>query len=190
MVVNWKAIEAYFTFYSRGIFSEIPSYMYLLLLLVTTVGVILIFSNQNVQQKWRSLGQLVFFEYVAFLLCMTVFFRESVEHRTFNLMPFWSYTAEDADLQHSLYVEALMNVLMFVPFGLLMGCAFKGIGWKRIIVASVCCSVSIEILQLVLHRGFAEIDDVIHNVLGAGLGYSFYCVFVWILGIIISSRKC
>lgn len=171
MEVRWKAIEAYFKLYTQSIYREIPSYMYFALLLVAVVGVILVFSNQKVQQKWRAFGRLVFFEYVAFLLCMTVFFRESVEHRTFNLTLFWSYKAENTDLQHSLYVEALMNVLMFVPFGLLIGCAFKRVGWKKMLVVSVCLSVLIEVLQFLLKRGFAEFDDVFHNTLGAVIGF-------------------
>lgn len=189
MEVSWKAIEAYIKLYSQSIYREIPSYMYFALLLVAVVGFILIFSNQRVKQKWRAFGRLVFFEYVAFLLCMTVFFRESVEHRTFNLIPFWSYTAENADLQHSLYVEALMNVLMFVPFGLLAGCVFKRIGWKKMLVASLCLSVLIETLQFILKRGFAEFDDVFHNTLGAVIGFGVYALMAATVRLILDRRK-
>ena len=110
-------------------------------------------------------------EYVAFILCMTVFFREGVEERDFNLTPFWSYMAENTDLQHSLYIEALMNVLMFVPFGLLIGCAYRSIGWKRMLAFTVGLSLSIEFLQFIFKRGFAELDDVMHNTLGAVIGF-------------------
>lgn len=189
MEVSWKAIEAYIKLYSQSIYREIPSYMYFALLLVAVVGFILIFSNQRVKQKWRAFGRLVFFEYVAFLLCMTVFFRESVEHRTFNLIPFWSYTAENADFQHSLYVEALMNVLMFVPFGLLAGCAFKRIGWKKMLVASLCLSVLIEVLQFIFKRGFAEFDDVFHNILGAIIGFGLYALMAATVRLILDRRK-
>lgn len=84
--------------------------------------------------------------------------------------------AENSDLHHSLYVEGLMNVLMFVPFGLLIGCAFKRVGWKKMLVASLCLSVLIEALQFILKRGFAEFDDVFHNTLGAILGYGLFLV--------------
>ena len=170
MEVNWNAIEAYFRLYSRSIYRGIPSYLCFALLLVAVVGIVLIVTNQKVEHKWRAFGQLVFWEYVAFILCMTVFFREGVEERAFNLMPFWSYTAESADLQHSLYVEGLMNVLMFVPFGLLIGCAYRSIGWKRMLASTVGLTLLIEVLQFIYKRGFAELDDVMHNTLGAVIG--------------------
>lgn len=176
MAVNWKAISAYFTLYAQSIFRNIPPDLYLLLLLITTVGIILIFTNHRVKCKWQVLGQLVFFEYVAFILCITIFCRECIEDRVINLTPFWSYTAESADLQHSLYVECLMNVLMFVPVGLLISCVSKHIRWMKMLVVTVGLSVSIEVLQFIFRRGYAEFDDVFHNTLGAAIGFGLYAV--------------
>ena len=34
----------------------------------------------------------------------------------------------------------------------------------------------IEVLQLITHRGFAEIDDLISNTLGVLTGYEVYCL--------------
>ena len=67
-----------------------------------------------------------------------------------------------------------MNVLMFFPLGLLIGCVFKNISWKKVLIASLCLSVLIEFLQFLLKRGFAELDDVMHNTLGAVIGFGLY----------------
>ena len=107
----------------------------------------------------------------------TVFFRSYTENSGVNLMPFWSYRMESQDLQYSMYVENLMNVLMFVPFGLLLGCSFKGITWKVVLLVTLFVSVSIESLQYILKLGFAEFDDVFHNTIGAFLGFGLYAIF-------------
>lgn len=189
MEVSWKAIEAYSKLYAKSIYRAIPPYLYVLLLLITAVGIVLIFTNRGVKHKWQAFDRFVLFEYVALLLCMTVFFRESLDYRAFNLTPFWSYTAESADLQHSLYVEGLMNVLMFIPFGLLLRGAYKGIGWKMMMVVTVGLSVSVELLQFIFKRGYAEFDDVMHNALGAVIGFGLYALVETVVKFMHDRRK-
>ena len=55
---------------------------------------------------------------------------------------------------------------MLVPVGVLVGKLWK---WKGLIVAAGL-SVVVEVLQLVTSRGLCEIDDVIHNMVGAAIG--------------------
>ena len=70
-----------------------------------------------------------------------------------------------------------LNVAMFVPLVVLMWCALKKKDWKRAL--AICCmvSVSIEVLQLLLRRGFCEFDDVFHNAIGGKIGY-YFCALV------------
>ena len=107
---------------------------------------------------------------------MTVFLRPSSENRELKLIPFWSFSAEYADLQNSLYVENMMNVLMFIPFGLLIGCSYRGISWKKMIIVALCFSISIELLQFIFKRGLAELDDVMHNTMGTIFGFGIYTI--------------
>jgi glycopeptide antibiotics resistance protein len=37
-------------------------------------------------------------------------------------------------------------------------------------------SLSIEVLQLFLRRGYSELDDVMHNTLGCLIGYGLYFI--------------
>ena len=70
-----------------------------------------------------------------------------------------------------------MNVVAFVPIGLLLGVVFRNIKWWRVLLIGGCISISIEILQLITKRGFSEIDDVIHNVFGCMVGFLITCCF-------------
>jgi glycopeptide antibiotics resistance protein len=89
------------------------------------------------------------------------------------MTPFWSYT-EIINGKQNLIPEILMNVVVFAPVGLFLGFTFSELKWKGILVVAVCISLLIEILQFILHRGFSELDDVMHNTIGCLLGYGAY----------------
>lgn len=55
---------------------------------------------------------------------------------------------------------------MFIPVGVLAGCFWK---WRGLWIAAGL-SILIELLQLIMARGLCEIDDVLHNVIGAVVG--------------------
>ena len=76
-------------------------------------------------------------------------------------------------MDYGFYVlkQVCLNILLFVPFGLLVG-LIKQSG-RNILIASLIISVTIEALQYYNGR-FADIDDVIWNVSGALIGYLIY----------------
>ena len=76
-----------------------------------------------------------------------------------------------------LFPEVIMNVVVFVPIGFALGLAFRKLkGWQAVLVG-MGISVGIELLQWFFRKGFADVDDVIHNVLGCGLGYLGWWIF-------------
>lgn len=88
----------------------------------------------------------------------------------FNFRPFWSYKAiQDGSVE--LLSENFMNVIVFIPVGLLLGVAFKQMTWWKALLIGCCISVTIEALQFWFMKGFSELDDVIHNTVGCLAGY-------------------
>ncbi len=72
------------------------------------------------------------------------------------------------------------NILLFIPFGLLLPLLFKGLRkWYRVFLIGFGCTVGIETLQLGLRlmcmgwRSF-DVDDIILNTLGVIIGYMIY----------------
>ena len=63
----------------------------------------------------------------------------------------------------------VMNIALFVPIGLLLG----GIGFKtkKVLLMGICLSGIIEVSQFAFCKGLCETDDVMHNSVGAFLGY-------------------
>lgn len=64
-----------------------------------------------------------------------------------------------------------MNVVVFIPAGLLLGVVFNRINWWKALLVGCSISILIETLQFCFLKGFSEVDDVIHNTVGFWAGY-------------------
>jgi glycopeptide antibiotics resistance protein len=114
----------------------------------------------------RYSAVLLLVEYIFLLFCSTVFFRTLGDTRQYDFHPFWSYSRPD------LFVENLMNVIVFIPIGMILGSLLRGKGsWLIALAVGMGISASIEAMQYFFHRGFAETDDVMHNTIGCIAGY-------------------
>lgn len=88
--------------------------------------------------------------------------RRGVDLKLFST---WGYTSVD----HAFFIE---NIMMFVPFGILMPIVFKKMQKMRwCVLAGVLCSCGIEVSQLMTQRGFCQLDDVVTNTAGTLLGW-------------------
>ena len=68
--------------------------------------------------------------------------------------------------------EDALNVLLFVPFGVLVPLAFRRLDNPGVVVAGAAASTVIELAQLfVFTWRAAQVGDVITNTLGAAVGY-------------------
>lgn len=126
---------------------------------------------------FRFLAWALVIGYVAHVLYVTVFGRAEVEEIKYNFMPFWSYIATMRGEGVNLMRVNYLNVTMFVPMGILLWCAMGRKEWWKVLLTLVLFSASIEVLQLVLKRGFCEFDDVFHNAIGGMIGY-YFCALV------------
>ncbi len=78
--------------------------------------------------------------------------------------------------REALLPENVMNMMVFIPVGLLLGCVFRCMNWWKALLIGGGISVSVEVLQFVTSKGFTETDDVMHNTLGCLLGYGTYSI--------------
>lgn len=82
-----------------------------------------------------------------------------------------------------------MNVVAFVPIGFFMRCVFIRLKWWHIILLGLGLSMIIEVSQLVLRCGTADIDDIILNTAGCMIGVSIYVSFKEIWRLVESQSK-
>ena len=120
----------------------------------------------------KYLSNVLFVAYL-FILLWLVLFKFSYEPiavirdlhmRSVNLIPFArTHTA-----------EMILNVLAFIPFGVMLGVNFKQAGFKYKIASIFAFSLAVEIIQFVLAIGVTDITDVIMNTFGGVIGLSIY----------------
>lgn len=118
--------------------------------------------------------------YLLWLVSLTVLFRSVLEVRCFDFIPFWSYQAVEAG-NDLLLTQIIMNVVAFIPLGFLLGFSSRKIKWWMVALLAAGFSLLIETLQFVTKRGFAEFDDVFHNVVGAMIGFGVYAGVKWVV---------
>ncbi len=160
--------------YWNLLWSDIPMRIFqtgLVVLLFGMVSSILIFGYKK---GGKYSLRLLLIEYVLLIYCSTVFFRWSKGAVEYSFIPFWSYRDYFNGVNDKLLVENIMNVVVFVPVGLLIGAAYRAMTWKKVIEIGICLSVGIEVMQFVFRKGFSEVDDVMHNTLGCMIGYEIY----------------
>ena len=67
-------------------------------------------------------------------------------------------------------VEFLANVLMFVPFGVLVWLALARPRWWVVVLLGLATTVTIELVQSTMPSRYSTVSDVIANTLGAAVG--------------------
>jgi len=126
--------------------------------------------------------------YIIFILYVTLFSRESKDLFKYDFHPFWSYKAI-IEGREDLLLENFLNVILFIPLGLLLWCVMKRKKWWEASAVGCVLSLCIEIAQLIMKRGFSELDDVIHNSLGTIIGYGLAAGLTMIVNKLICNRE-
>lgn len=172
-----------FRTYIVSLYQNISTEVYEGLLSVFCLGLVVFIAWKGFKTGLRYSAVLLLVEYIFLLFCSTVIFRTSGDTRQYDFHLFWSYKAIQEG-REDLLAENIMNVVVFIPVGLLLGIAFKQVTWWNALLVGCGISVTIEALQFFLMRGFSEVDDVMHNTLGCLLGYGI----MTILRIIFNTR--
>ena len=165
-----------------SLYQDIPLEVYEGLLSIFCIGLVVFVAWKGFKTGLRYSVALLLIEYIFLIFCSTVFFRTTSELRKYDIHPFWSYKAIQ-DGREDLLAENIMNVVVFVPVGLLFGIAFKQMTWWKALMIGCSISVTIESLQFFFLRGFSEVDDVLHNMVGCLIGLEMLTILRIILKI-------
>lgn len=126
------------------------------------------------ENEWRVLCKIVFGIYFIVLLLLTVVLRDKCDTTSVCMIPFFIFTL--AEKGNTVYRSVLLNVLMFIPFGLLLPDIVKKKRFQYIITVliAIFTSIGIEIFQYIFRVGRTEIDDVIFNTIGVFIGCGIF----------------
>ena len=134
--------------------------------------------------KRQKLGWVLFLLYLA-LLSYLMFFSEDFGRTNpdrgyaYNLVPFKEIsrfiTYHDILGTEALVLNLAGNVVAFMPFGFFLPVVSRrSRGPGRIVLLGFGFSLMLETIQLVFRVGSFDVDDLILNTLGAGLGFFCY----------------
>ena len=157
-----------------------PFYVVLLAAVCIAGLAILVKGTDN-----RRTTSVLFALYIIAVLIITLLVRTyDVEVKTL-LNPFSKYItlgkyfAKDGwrciVIKRWLITEIFLNIILFVPMGFIVPVLHESLRkWWRILLLGLAFSLFIESAQLVLHMGYFDTADLLHNTLGAGVGYAIW----------------
>ena len=160
----------------------------LLAIQIVALSVFALWYYYDKKYVFRKLLFVILFDYIVILLGSTIIYRSYSEDVSWSLVPFWTYKAV-LDGEKPLLMEIVLNVIAFIPIGLLAGCTIKRKRLVKVLVLGATVSIIIELGQLLLKKGFSELDDVIHNTTGCAIGLGFVYAIEYLVYTLIPTKK-
>lgn len=162
-------MDVFIAFFKTGI---PDAYLYGSLAIMAVV-ILIGLKSKGVENKVRWILWTLFLEYLAVVISSTIIFRTEVKcsFPQLELTPFWTYFAVAENHPEISIWDIILNVVLFVPFGLMAKLLYSHEPIRRILVAALALSLVIEVSQYVLKRGVTQFDDAMHNIIGAVIGW-------------------
>lgn len=138
--------------------------------LITVVFLLLGLNLKGVRNKERFLLWVLLLEYVFLVISSTIVFRSPRSPVRIELIPFWTYYAIANHIFGVSIWDILLNIVLFVPFGVLVSLLFPSLSFMKVLLLGFALSFCIELSQYIMAKGIAQFDDLMHNSLGCYLG--------------------
>lgn len=120
----------------------------------------------------KRIPAVLFLAYTIVIIYTAFLCREPGSRKDISLVLFetWGRTFH----MHAMFIE---NIIMFIPFGVLLPMLFRRFkkGWICVL-AGLVCSCSIEVIQHITQTGYLQLDDVVTNTVGTLLGWMIWKV--------------
>lgn len=132
----------------------------------------------NVRRHYASWTSVVIFGIYLLVLAWTVTAGGESGKGAVNLVPVETMVEAFQFNNVRQYIQYILNIVLFVPLGLLLPLVWKhSARWHRIALIAFCVSAIIELSQLLpgAARSF-DVDDLICNTLGGLVGFALYVV--------------
>lgn len=160
-----------------------------------TLLVFLLVASRVLEKKLlQKMATVILVIYIFGVIYITLLSRTGNQELHISLVPFWSYRVmlrgvfralcqcdwrgvmqEVKFIGYPTWSSLALNILLFVPLGLLLPIVKESFGsLKKVFISGFLFSLSIEVTQILTKRGWFDVDDVINNTLGAVIGFILY----------------
>ncbi len=128
------------------------------------------------EKQLKIITSLLFICYLILLVWIILFKLQftisDIDHiRSVNLIPFY-YSTVVVNRFH--LREIIDNVIIFVPFGVLLSMLYDKMRVGKKIIVIFCTSLFLEIMQFILSIGSTDVTDLITNSFGGITGIVLY----------------
>lgn len=164
--------------------------MYIVLLSIIAIVVLVMIVRLK---KSRKMNASLLVLYVIGVLAITLFARNSGYEARVMINPFHQYIAivksiyrickqygihkfwRSLKINELMFTEIMLNVILFVPLGILLPSVYDRLRrWWIILIWGIVFSLIIETIQIANHLGCFDIADLMHNSIGAVIGYFIF----------------
>lgn len=159
----------------RTLFTYFPLIFFLRVFFLLTIDIVMaVFAyklyKKNKLDKYRSISVVILVTYITIVLFFTVLGRRTLDYYRFGPGIASYYTDLLSGSTTINITELLLNILMFVPIGVISCFLFKR--FKIFCAGAIGLGVSILIegLQFLFRNGYVSLTDIIHNTIGALIG--------------------
>ena len=136
----------------------------------------------------KAVMKLLFIIYMC-VLVYVVFFAEAMgrtpqDGYVYNLTPlkeikrFMKYIWDNDALGRAARLNIFGNIIAFIPFGIYLPYTSESkLGFISTVLYTFSLSLTIELVQLITKVGSCDVDDIILNALGGGIGYILWYIY-------------
>ena len=162
--------------FMKMILSELESGIWLALILSALLVGGMVLLRRRIQWK-RTAHVVMLIVYLAVVGYVTIL-RPGVGFGGVNLRLFRAWKEAWNSFSVNNWANVLLNILMFVPMGVLIPLTFKKCRDGRIILVALGSTLLVECIQLLTGGGVFDVDDLFANALGCLMGY---CLLMTVL---------
>ena len=153
---------------------------YIALIAIFAVFFVLTLIHEKKKSDWKKLlhafavGGLV--AWIILILMLTIIYRSENSYRmyNFNLLRTYQRIINGSDRT---FKDVGYNMLMLLPMGLFIPIIWDKVKFWHVLLVCGAFSLCIETTQFITCRGSFELGDILHNTMGALIGY-WMCVIV------------
>lgn len=156
--------------------------------LVVGIAILILLNRKHRQDgtqvsKGQATALLLLLCYLGGLVAITFMNRMGNGMHMYQPFPFLAFWEAWNAFTLQVWLNPLLNIAMFLPLGVFLPLAAKPLRrWYWMLAAGAGTSLIIEVIQYILGRGQADVDDLICNTLGAMLGYCLCMLLVSLSG--------
>ncbi len=183
-----EIIKVYFDFFMVLVRQQMEGASVVVFLMSCIISVLLLIALlaciEKITKRTISVNKkralILMVVYACFIFQIAFYRRFGTEKSMINTRIYFGLRRYDGTVDEKQVVYSFLNVLFFIPWGVLISSAMDN-NFRRIIMTciySFLTSLTIEVMQYITQTGVTEVTDLVTNVTGGMIGCVIYILIM------------